>query len=341
MDPLTMAALGGTALDFGVGLFQGESERRQAERAKRDLLAGINKSREIYGDTYNETSGMYDDYVDRGEDAWGRMQGIEQDLDPSQFALPELGDFNAGYNKNVNDFLDPSMAYEMDQGNRALQGSAAAAGGLLSGKTLRDMQRHSQGLAQGNWNNAQGALERDKTFAYNDFTNKFNTSRANIQDRYGKIQDQYGRANAQYGIGRGAVGTQAGLRNNFGGQMAGLSAQEANVRAQGQYQNSMMDDIVGGVCKLAKGAGQAFAGMKSPISDVGSMGMQDFGTNSYNNYQSMNQNPYGMQAPNFSQYQNNLTAGMAQPITPYQFPNYTQGWHGGSELPTYLRNGGY
>jgi hypothetical protein len=297
MDPLTAAALGGTVLDIGANLFAGESNRRKAARAKRDLLAGINKSRDIYGDTFNETSSMYDPYVARGEESWSNMQGIERDLDPNKYAMPEFGTYE--YGGNVNDFLDPSMAYEMEQGQRALLGAGAGTGGLMSGKTLKALQSHSQGLAQGNWNQAQAAMERDRQFNYSDYLNKFNADRDSINDRYTKFKDQYGRANEIYGTGQTAVGNQAGLRNTYGTQLAGLAGQEANVRAQGQYTNSFMDDLVGQAGNFGKGVGQAFGAFGSASPSVGAPQFGTAQTASNMDYMAAQQqsNPYNLSAP--------------------------------------------
>lgn len=52
-----------------------------------------------------------------------------------------------GYGINVSEFLDPAMAFRLQEGMRALENSAATAGGLMSGDTLRSIQEFAQGLA--------------------------------------------------------------------------------------------------------------------------------------------------------------------------------------------------
>ena len=50
--------------------------------------------------------------------------------------------------------MDPSYAFREQQGMKALQQSAAAKGGLLSGSTLKGIQNYSQGLASEEYGNA-------------------------------------------------------------------------------------------------------------------------------------------------------------------------------------------
>lgn len=50
--------------------------------------------------------------------------------------------------------MDPSYAFREQQGMKALQQSAAARGGLLSGSTLKGIQNYGQGLASTEYGNA-------------------------------------------------------------------------------------------------------------------------------------------------------------------------------------------
>jgi hypothetical protein len=55
----------------------------------------------------------------------------------------------------VSDFeADPGYGFRMDEGMKALEQSAAARGGLLSGTTLKGVQRFGQGLASQEYQNA-------------------------------------------------------------------------------------------------------------------------------------------------------------------------------------------
>jgi hypothetical protein len=55
---------------------------------------------------------------------------------------------------DVQKYYDPSMQFTMDQGQRALQASAAARGGVLSGAALKDINQYASGLASQNYQSA-------------------------------------------------------------------------------------------------------------------------------------------------------------------------------------------
>ena len=68
----------------------------------------------------------------------------------------------------VKDYLDPSMAYQIQQGNRGLDQSAAAGGGLYGTGHAQAVEQAGQGLANTSWNSAY-----DKAYAqYNDVMNQ-------------------------------------------------------------------------------------------------------------------------------------------------------------------------
>ena len=101
-----------------------------------------------------------------------------------------------GYGFNVNDYLDPSMAFQMSQGLNALQNSAAARGNLNSGQTLKDILAYSQGLAGQDFNNAfnraanvrdftYGVDTGDRAFAYNAMNNDRNFNYNTLRDLAG------------------------------------------------------------------------------------------------------------------------------------------------------------
>ena len=83
---------------------------------------------------------------------------------------PIPGQGSTSYSTPITDpsaYLDPSAAYTEKQGMDALQNSAAARGGLLSGQTLKDITNYSQGQASTNWQNAFNNAQTDVNRMYN------------------------------------------------------------------------------------------------------------------------------------------------------------------------------
>jgi len=270
MDPLTTYAIaqgGASLLDYGANLIGGEAKRRRQARAKRDLLAGVDKARGIYGDTYEEASGLYDPYRDAGLDALKQMQGLEADYNPNEYLMPEMGEYEFG--KDVQDYLDPSMDYQQRRMQDATQSSAAAQGGLLSGKTLKALQSNASNLAQTDWGNAFNRMSQDRTFDYTDYLNRFKNQQGQIQDRYSKFQDKMNRLSGTNTLGYNASGAQSGLSRRYGQNMAGLAGQEANIKANGQMNTgSMMEDAIGGLGGLAKAGANIYGAFNKPQANL-------------------------------------------------------------------------
>jgi len=65
---------------------------------------------------------------------------------------------------DVNKFLDPSMNFRIQQGTNALESSAAARGGLLSGATLKGVQDYSQNIASQEYSNAINRAMQDRGY---------------------------------------------------------------------------------------------------------------------------------------------------------------------------------
>lgn len=126
-------------------------------------------------------------------------------------ALGQLGELTANggdLNRNFTmaDFqADPGYAFRMQQGLQAIQGSAAARGGLLSGGVMKDLSGYSQGLASQEYGNA------------------FNRFETQNQDRYNRLAGLAGLGESATSA-TGQFGANAALNaGNFG--MQGASAQ--------------------------------------------------------------------------------------------------------------------
>lgn len=108
----------------------------------------------------------------------GREFDINQaNLKPYQDAgksvLPELqgglapgGEFNSNF--TLADFnQDPGYQFRMDQGQKALEASAAARGGALSGGNLKAIQQYGQDYASNEYSNAYNRFNNDQTTRFN------------------------------------------------------------------------------------------------------------------------------------------------------------------------------
>ena len=171
-----------------------------------------------------------------------------------------MADFNA----------DPGYAFRMQEGQRALESSAAARGGLLSGGTGKALSDYGQqagsqeyGAAYDRFNNFENRKRQD----YGDAYNRFNTNQDRQVQDYG---DAYNRFNADRdrrfnrladiaGIGQTATRDVSQAAGNTGtnvakgqiitgnqiadNQMAVGNANSANYIAQGNVANRAIGTI--------------------------------------------------------------------------------------------------
>ena len=128
---------------------------------------------------------------------------------------------------------DPGYAFRMSEGMKALERSAAARGGLLSGAALRGIQRYGQDLAS------------------QEYTNAFNRFQAQRAGTLNPLQSLAGGAQTA----ATTVGQQAGqMGGNIQSALGALGAgQTANIIGAG---NAQAAGIVGGANALASGLGQ-------------------------------------------------------------------------------------
>jgi hypothetical protein len=127
-------------------------------------------------------------------------------------ALPELVAASKYTPFTMQQFqADPGYAFRLQEGMKALDRTAAARGGLLSGATLRGAQRYGQEL---------GSQE---------FTNAFNRYQAERQARLNPLQSLAGMSQTSANMLTGAAG-------QYGQNMAENAAAMGNIRASG-YMN--------------------------------------------------------------------------------------------------------
>jgi hypothetical protein len=101
---------------------------------------------------------------------------------------------------------DPGYAFRMKEGLRALENTAAARGGLLSGNAMRGLTRYGQGLASEEFNNA------------------FNRYQAGFASKLNPLQ-------ALAGVGQTSSNTLSNAAGQLGSSLSNLAVGAGNARA--------------------------------------------------------------------------------------------------------------
>ena len=123
----------------------------------------------------------------------------------------KFADGSLGGNFTPQDFLnnkDPGYAFQLNQGNQALQNSQAARDGVLSGPAMKGLIDYNQGMASTGYQNA-----------YNRWLSSQNNT--------------YGQLSGVAGIGANAAATQANNSQKFAGSIGGTMEGRGNVLGSG------------------------------------------------------------------------------------------------------------
>lgn len=141
------------------------------------------------------------------EQAFGDASGLLREY--YEQARADLEPFKVGGTESFNRFLattkgdfagfteSPGFRFRLGEGIKAIDRSAASRGSLLSGATLKGVQRFGEGLAAEEFQNFQNRLAQAS------------------------------------GIGLSAAQSQAGLANNFANSLANLTVGGGRARSQG------------------------------------------------------------------------------------------------------------
>jgi hypothetical protein len=167
-----------------------------------------------------------------------------------------LGRLGTGFTGQVDLTQDPGYAFRLEQGQKALDRSAAARGGLISGNTGGALQQFGQGLASQEYQNA-----------YNRALTQYNTTAA-LAGIGQTATNQLGAAGQNYASGMGealGAGGQArasgymGAANAIGGGIGQYMGYQQN-----QATNSLLNQVLAN-----RGGGYMSQPYDSYNSDIG------------------------------------------------------------------------
>ena len=100
----------------------------------------------------------------KGQNRLLELLGLGGDVNAPGYGKYATAEFGADKFK-----ADPSYAFRMSEGMKALERSAAARGGLLSGATLKGIQRYGQDLASTEFQNAFNRFQAERAGTLNPF----------------------------------------------------------------------------------------------------------------------------------------------------------------------------
>lgn len=109
--------------------------------------------------------------------AKANLDSIKAQIDQLQTTTPQYQPRSANFGSLMQDFgmkdfqADPGYAFRLSEGMKALDRSAAARGGLLSGATLKGAERYGQDMASQEYQNAFNRYQTNQANKYNRLSN--------------------------------------------------------------------------------------------------------------------------------------------------------------------------
>lgn len=202
------AILGAAALGTGASLYGASKASKAQSNAARDAAAATAAAAQQSTDAQERMFGkqveLQEPFRQAGLTAQNQMLtllGLEGG-DPND---PNFGRYSRDF--SMADYqADPGYGFRLEEGMKALDRSAAARGGLLSGSTVKGALRFGQGLASEEYQNA------------------FNRYQVNRANQLNPLQSLYGSGQTSANALTSAAGqTGAGLANTYMGMGQGLS----------------------------------------------------------------------------------------------------------------------
>jgi hypothetical protein len=149
---------------------------------------------------------------------------------------------------------DPGYLFRRDEGQKVLENSAAARGGLLSGQTGKALQQYGQNFASNEFGNI---YDRYRNLLDSAYGRAYTGHLADYTARVGEREAKFGKLTGQSGQGLQTLGQLAQLA--FQGQQANNQGTANAVNAAGNY-NVM-------------GANAMASGLSSALNSIGSLAM--------------------------------------------------------------------
>lgn len=154
----------------------------------------------------------------------------------------------ADFGKYAKDFAmsdfteDPGYAFRQSEGLKALDRSASARGGLLSGGALKGIQRFGQDLASQEYGNAFNRYQTNRSNQLNPLQSLMGAGQTatNTLTSASQQQGQNSATNA-YNAGQARASGYVGSANALSGALSGVAG-----AAQGYQQNQMLQNYLGG-----------------------------------------------------------------------------------------------
>ena len=242
---LGIAAAAGTAASTAIGYHAaGQAAKAQTQAAQNSIdnyTTQEKQAQDYNAKMLGQTSADLNPYQQAGTSA---LSTLNQDFQNGTFgAYGQTFQAPTG----VTEQNDPGFQFRLQQGQQALERSAAARGGLLSGGTAKALDAYNQNQASNEYGNVYNR-------ALSTFGTNYDVFRNNQMDQYNRLAGIAGiglnATNALGNFRQGSAGLNANLQTNFSQDIGNAylnkgAAQASGYAAQGNILGQGINAIPG------------------------------------------------------------------------------------------------
>ncbi len=230
--PLIAAGIGGLIAANGAKK-AAKTQASAADKASDAQERIADKQIALARETQGQINRNLSPYRRAGMDALDQQRNALSDGFQYQ-AAPGMNDAVPDYEHStpsIEEFRNsPGYQFQLEQGQRAIDGSAAARGNLFSGATLKAQQQFGQGLADQSYQSFLGDYRQQEANALNDFR----TQQANSVNDYRSQQANYtNRLDNAVASGQNAAAQANNAATNSAAMQTNALMNAGNAQAQG------------------------------------------------------------------------------------------------------------
>lgn len=203
MSGVATAVVAGAVIGAGATYLSSQEQSSAARDAANTQAAANDRSAQLQYQMFKEQKELQKPWQEAGVNALGKLTS---GINTGQFGKVSPFSFTA---QEFAKQQDPGYAFRLAEGNKALNQSAAARGGLISGNALKAAQRYGQEMGSQEFQNAYNraltgynANQQAVVNAYNQLAGVSGTGQTSAQ--------QIGAAGQQYGVNAGNLASQTG-----------------------------------------------------------------------------------------------------------------------------------
>jgi hypothetical protein len=249
----TAAIVAGGIASAGIGaagsIIAGSTQASAAEKAQQLQANEAAQAQQFQEEQYNTEQKQLAPFVSAGQGAIGEL-AAETSTPGEGLLTPWTGSFTPPTAAQAE--ATPGYAFTVQQGEQALQDSAAASGGLLTGGTAKATTNYAENLASTNYQNTFANALTQYNSAYNTFLNNQNNTYARLA-----------------GVAQG--GQQATTNEAQLGQQAATGISNINLTT-GQQQGANLN--LAGAANASGYVGAANAGQNALSNTTGLLSLQ-------------------------------------------------------------------